>query len=82
MGCSSSKDGKGPNKKSKSLRNIYFKTTHVYDFDQFLEATRRVLVEFADLVDPLEDAMDHFKDITGFWRHKNASNYFLILTNY
>ena len=34
MGCTSSKDGSGPNKKgAKSLRNVSFKTTKVYDFD-------------------------------------------------
>lgn len=76
MGCHSSKDGTAPAKKKKKsaeIKDIKLDHTSVHSFDDFLNKSKSVLKEFADLIEPYEDARDRFIDQTWFWRYKDAT---------
>lgn len=73
MGCSSSSGGASPSKKGNPIKGLKFKDTGVHSVDDFVNKTKRVLVEFTDLLEPLEKAADKFADVTGMWREKKAS---------
>jgi len=78
MGCQSSKDGGSAKKKGKShaAKMIKFDDTGCHSWDDFLSNVRKILKEFADLLEPLEEAENHFLDLTGFWRYHKASKSF------